>query len=214
MQRQNFGFEIANRYILHPSILRWRDYKAERLPAFYRHLHDNLAAIPGVIRVSFALYTPMEGNNWGETVYIEGQAPPPPGSSQNQTSWLRVTDGYFESVGTRIVKGRTITEQDTATYAESRRRQPDLCQQVLQRRRPDRKALWRSGARSMRETLKSSASPRIRNTGGPPTRSARCSSCPRPSTSCTTIRASRRSKTRHHFLNSVVLQDAGPRAGT
>ena len=57
----------------------------------------------------------MEGNNWGETVFIEGQAPPPPGSNQNQTSWLRVTDGYFESVGTKIVKGRSITEQDTAT---------------------------------------------------------------------------------------------------
>jgi len=57
----------------------------------------------------------MEGNNWGETIYIEGQAPPPAGSSQNQTSWVRVTDGYFESIGTKIVKGRAITEQDTAS---------------------------------------------------------------------------------------------------
>jgi predicted permease len=114
MQRQSFGFEVANRYILHldPSMA---GYTPERLSAFYRQLHDNLAAIPGVSRVSFALYTPMEGDNWGETVYIEGQAPPPAGSSQNQGSWLRVTDGYFESVGTKIVKGRTITEQDTAT---------------------------------------------------------------------------------------------------
>jgi len=57
----------------------------------------------------------MEGNNWGETVFIEGQAPPPAGSNQNNTSWVRVTDGYLESVGTKIVRGRTITEQDTAT---------------------------------------------------------------------------------------------------
>ncbi|MBZ5649260.1 MAG: ABC transporter permease [Acidobacteriia bacterium] len=114
MQGQNFGFEVANRYILHldPSMA---GYKQERLPALYRQLRDNLAAIPGVNRVSFGLYTPMEGNNWGETIYIEGQAPPPAGSSQNQTSWLRVTDGYFESIGTKIVKGRTITEQDTAS---------------------------------------------------------------------------------------------------
>ena len=114
MQHQSFGFEVANRYILHfdPSMA---GYKAEQLPAFYRQLHDNLAAIPGVSRISFALYTPMEGDNWGETVFIEGQAPPPPGSNQNQASWLRVSDGYFESVGTKIVKGRGITEQDTAT---------------------------------------------------------------------------------------------------
>ncbi len=114
MQHQSFGFEVANRYILHmdPSMA---GYTPERLPAFYRQLHDNLAAIPGVNRVSFALYSPMEGDNWGETVYIEGQAPPPAGSNQNQASWVRVSDGYFESVGTKIVKGRGITEQDTAT---------------------------------------------------------------------------------------------------
>ena len=96
-------------------IHRWLDISRSGLPALYRQLRDNLAAIPGVNRVSFGLYTPMEGNNWGETIYIEGQAPPPAGSSQNQTSWLRVTDGYFESIGTKIVKGRTITEQDTAS---------------------------------------------------------------------------------------------------
>jgi len=114
MQHQDFGFDIANRYILHidPEMA---GITTDRLPVFFRQLHDNLAAIPGVSRVSFALYTPMEGNNWGETVFIEGHAPPPPGSNQNNTSWVRVTDGYFESVGTKIVKGRTITEQDTAT---------------------------------------------------------------------------------------------------
>ncbi len=114
MQHQNFGFDVANRYILHldPSMA---GYKPEQLFAFYQQLHDNLAAIPGVTRVSFALYTPMEGDNWSESVYIEGQAPPPPGSNENDASWLRVSDGYFESVGTKIVKGRGITEQDTAT---------------------------------------------------------------------------------------------------
>jgi len=64
---------------------------------------------------NFALYTPMEGDNWSEYVYFEGEAPPPPGSSENVASWVRVTDGYFESIGTKIVKGRGITEQDTAT---------------------------------------------------------------------------------------------------
>ena len=57
----------------------------------------------------------MEGDNWGENIFIEGQAPPPAGSNENNASWLRVTDGYFESTGTKIVKGRTITDQDTAT---------------------------------------------------------------------------------------------------
>ena len=87
-------------------------YAADDLPLLYRQLEDNLSAIPGVSRVSFALYAPMEGNNWGETVYIDGQEPPPPGSNENGSSWLRVSAGYFETIGTRIVQGRAFTEQD------------------------------------------------------------------------------------------------------
>ena len=114
IKRQNFGFDVTNRYIAHidPSMA---GYKAEQLPALYRQLHDNLTAIPGVERVSFAMYTPLEGDNWSEDVFIEGQAPPPPGSNENGASWLRVSEGYFDSVGTKIVKGRPITEQDTAS---------------------------------------------------------------------------------------------------
>ena len=113
MHHQHFGFETTNRYIAHidPQMA---GYKPDQLAAFYRQLHDTLAAIPGVRRASFSLYTPMEGNNWGETIYVEGQAPPPPDSDQNNASWLRVSDGYFESIGTKIVQGRSITDQDTA----------------------------------------------------------------------------------------------------
>jgi predicted permease len=114
MQRQDFGFETANRYILHidPQMA---GYKPAQLAAFYRQLHDTLAAIPGVNRVSFSLYSPMEGDNWSETVYLEGQAPPPPDTDQNDASWVRVSDGYFETVGTEVLQGRAITDRDTAT---------------------------------------------------------------------------------------------------
>ncbi len=114
MQHQNFGFETANRYVLHidPQMA---GYKPAQLNAFYRQLRDTLEAIPGVSRVSVSLYSPMEGDNWGETVYVEGQAPPPPDTNQNDASWVRVSDGYFEAIGTKIVQGRAITEQDTPT---------------------------------------------------------------------------------------------------
>jgi len=114
MQHQHFGFETPNRYIAHidPQMA---GYKPAQIQVLYRQLHDSLAAIPGVSAVSFSLYSPMEGDNWGETVYIEGQAPPPPDSDQNNASWLRVSDGYFDAIGTKIVEGRTIGEQDTAS---------------------------------------------------------------------------------------------------
>ncbi|MGH9319701.1 MAG: ABC transporter permease [Vicinamibacteria bacterium] len=113
IQRQDFGFEVEDRYVFHldPQMA---GYGADELLALYRQLEENLGAIPGVARVSFTLYSPMEGNNWGETVYFEGREPPPPGTNENGSSWLRVSAGYFETIGTRMVKGRAFLEQDDA----------------------------------------------------------------------------------------------------
>jgi predicted permease len=112
MQSQNFGFETPNRYILHfdPQMA---GYKPAQLEALYRQIHESLGAIPGVSQMSFSLYSPMEGDNWGETVYIEGQPAPPPDSNVNQTSWVRVSAGYFETLGIKIVQGRSFNEQDS-----------------------------------------------------------------------------------------------------
>ena len=114
LQNQHFGFETRNRYILHldPQMA---GYQAPQAEAFFRQLHDSLAAIPGVRAVTYSVYSPMEGDNWDEGVYVEGQAPPPPGSNFNNASWDRVSAGYFENIGTRIIAGRGITEQDTAS---------------------------------------------------------------------------------------------------
>jgi putative ABC transport system permease protein len=112
MHNQHFGFETANRSIVlfDPNMA---GYGPVQLETLYRQLHQNLKAIPGVAQVGFALYSPMQGDNWGETAYIEGQAPPPPDSDQNESSWVRVSEDYFEAIGTRIVAGRAFTDQDT-----------------------------------------------------------------------------------------------------
>lgn len=114
MRHQNFGFDMANRYILHidPQMA---GYKPAQLEAFYRQLRDNLSAAPGIEKVSFSLYSPMEGDNWTESVTIEGQPPAPPGTSENHASWVRVSPEYFQTIGTKIVDGRAFTEQDTPT---------------------------------------------------------------------------------------------------
>jgi predicted permease len=114
LQHQHFGFETRNRYILHVDP-QMAGYKAEQTDVFFRELHDALAAIPGVRAVTYSLYSPMEGDNWGNGVYIEGQAPPPPGSNFNNASWQRVSPGYFENLGTKIIAGRGFTDQDNAT---------------------------------------------------------------------------------------------------
>jgi predicted permease len=56
----------------------------------------------------------MEGNNWGTGVYILGQAPPPPGSGENNASWVRASAGYFDTIGTKLIQGREFTDSDTS----------------------------------------------------------------------------------------------------
>ena len=72
--------------------------------------------MPGVEKVSLSLYTPLEGNNWGEGVFLQGRPEPRAGDSVG-ASWLRVGPDYFDIVGHRVLRGRGITIHDTATSA-------------------------------------------------------------------------------------------------
>jgi len=112
MQHRNFGFDTTNRYILHidPQMA---GYKPDKLEPLYQQLRDNLNGVPGIQQVSFSLYSPMEGDNWGEGIFLDGEPPPPPGTPDHGASWLRVSPKYFDTIGTKILEGRSINEQDT-----------------------------------------------------------------------------------------------------
>lgn len=111
MRHQNFGFETENRYILNINP-QMAGYQPAQLEALYRQIHETLSTIPGIQQVSFSLYTPLDGeHNWGSRVFIEGEAPPPPGTPG--ALMVRVSPGYFDALGTKILEGRAVTEQDT-----------------------------------------------------------------------------------------------------
>jgi predicted permease len=113
LEHHNFGFEQPGRAIvkIDPVLA---GYKPEQLDVLYRRIHESFASIPGVASVAFALYTPMSGDAWGEGIFVEGKPTPPPGANIG-SSWARVSPGYFETIGNRIIKGRPIMEQDTAS---------------------------------------------------------------------------------------------------
>jgi predicted permease len=113
LEHQKLGVTTSNRYVLHfdPA---GAGYTVDRLPALYRQIEDRFAALPGVANVSMALYSPLEGDNWGECVIQQGH--PAPGPSDNcGSTWDRVTPHFLDSIGVSMVRGRGITEQDTAT---------------------------------------------------------------------------------------------------
>jgi predicted permease len=113
MEHQDFGLQTVNRYVLHLDPA-GAGYKPETLPALYRSLEQQFGALPGVKSVGLALYSTLEGNNWGEGVFVDGKPAPGP-NSHNGSSWDRVSSQFFDTVGQPVVRGRGITEQDTAT---------------------------------------------------------------------------------------------------
>jgi len=113
LQHQKFGFEMQGRYIawINPQL---GNYKPEQMETMFRQIDDRLQQIPGVRMVAPALYAPMTGDSWNNGVRIEGQ--PEPGAKDDMgAGFVRVMPGFFEALCAKIVSGRAISEQDTAT---------------------------------------------------------------------------------------------------
>jgi predicted permease len=108
LDRQPFGFETDGRLVVAIDPLS-AGYAQPQLAALYRRLDDRLSRVLGVTTESLALYTAQGGNFlWGARIFLENAKGPFP------ATWDRVGPRYFETVGTPLVRGRTIDEHDTA----------------------------------------------------------------------------------------------------
>jgi predicted permease len=113
LENQDFGFDQDRRLITNIEP-RLAGYRSQQLTPLYRRIQDSLSGIPGISAVALCIYSPLAGNNWGGQVRVDGHPAPGP-SDDNSAFWDRVTAGYFDVIGNPIVKGRGISEQDTAS---------------------------------------------------------------------------------------------------
>lgn len=113
LEKQNFGITTANRYVIHIDPM-GAGYNLQTVGAVNQRIEDEFKALPGVKSVGLALYSALEGNNWGEAVFIEGRPAPGP-EENNGSSWDRVSPQFFQTVGQPVIRGRGFTDQDTAT---------------------------------------------------------------------------------------------------
>ncbi len=81
--------------------------------AFYRRLHERVAALPGVERVGIGTSLPTFGHAIGNSFVVETQPPPAPGQNP-RARVAAVYPGYFEAIGLRLVAGRDFTAADNA----------------------------------------------------------------------------------------------------
>ena len=112
LQDQDLGIVTANRYVLHIDPA-GAGYTPDRAPALYREIEDRFSALPGLSSMSLAMYSPLEGDNWGECVIQQGHPAPRPGDRCGST-WDRVSADFLQSIGVPIVRGRNFNAQDTA----------------------------------------------------------------------------------------------------
>ena len=109
LESTDLHLDATNRYIVHINP-QAAGYSQAQLEELYRTMVERFHAVPGVVKVGIASYTPMEDNNNAWSVVIQGQQDLNVGASN-----IQATPEYFDAVGTRVVMGRGIDTRDTPT---------------------------------------------------------------------------------------------------
>jgi macrolide transport system ATP-binding/permease protein len=112
LEHQKWGFVANGRLIIHvdPALA---GYTVDRLPQLYSQIERRFEALPGVLSASYSTHSPMDGWNSGAWITVAGNSEFNAGVAKSP-SLLRVGPHYFQTVGTRLLRGRVIDEHDTA----------------------------------------------------------------------------------------------------
>jgi predicted permease len=89
-----------------------RAYRSrDAVVAGHHAIIDRVAALPGVTAVAAASCLPLGSGCFGNTVRFESR-PQPEGTLPPAALWRAISGGYFEAMGTRLLRGRGIDRAD------------------------------------------------------------------------------------------------------
>ena len=106
---QSFGFN-RERVLVVDIDAAHASYDESRLGPLYREMYARLNALPGVKSASFSYYSPFNKCCWAFSVSVGGYTPKPGDPTQSRLN--RVSPGYFQTLGTKVLLGRALNEQD------------------------------------------------------------------------------------------------------
>jgi putative ABC transport system permease protein len=81
---------------------------------FFTELSTRTRAIPGVTKAALAYSLPIDGSQWN-SVFVAAEKPAPVRAETPSAAFSPVGDGYFETTGMRVVRGRVFDGRDTET---------------------------------------------------------------------------------------------------
>ena len=110
LQRVDPGYDPAN---VLTFVLQAPQRQEEERAAFLRQATERLRAIPGVLGVTAATPLPLDGASQNVPWATEAGASDP--TAFRQANFHTVRHGYFETLKTRLLAGRTFTDEDNVT---------------------------------------------------------------------------------------------------
>jgi predicted permease len=85
-------------------------YNTERTRQLFERMEDELAAVPGVTSVVAAIVPIISGDNWGNSLAVEGFEAGP--DTNTNASFNGVGPGYFRTMSIPLIAGREFTRAD------------------------------------------------------------------------------------------------------
>ena len=86
----------------------------EKQHEFTRELVSRVRALPGVASAALTFALPIDGSQWN-SVFVVAENSAPPRSALRSAAFTPVSEGYFETIGMRLVRGRTFDVRDSGS---------------------------------------------------------------------------------------------------
>ncbi|HEX5706692.1 MAG TPA: ABC transporter permease, partial [Pyrinomonadaceae bacterium] len=109
----NPGFDSSNVLTMRVPLPRTKYDGEAKVVGFYRQLVERVGQLPGVESAAVANELPLMGRGWPVDVEAADRPIPPPGQSLI-ADWGIVSPEYFRVLGIQLLRGRALTDADTA----------------------------------------------------------------------------------------------------
>jgi len=112
LARIDLGFKADHVLTMRVSVPAARYDTPEKVVDFYRRLNDKVRGLPGVQSAGFVRVLPLATTIGDFGLDVEGFEERPGANAKGD--WQIATDGSFEAMGSRLMRGRWFTAADTS----------------------------------------------------------------------------------------------------